>query len=124
MINLYAAETNILMYVLIFGGFIALMMFTSILPQKKRQKQMKSMMDSLRVGNKIKTIGGFIATIVSIDSDKDEVVINLGTEKDPVYATITRLAVYMNMDAAVKTPATNSLSDAENDKEKEERPSI
>ena len=123
MINLYA-ETNMIMTVLIFGGFLVVMMLMSILPQKKRQKQMKNMMDSLRVGNRIKTIGGFIATIVSIDSDKDEIVINLGTEKDPVYATITRLAVYMNMDAAVKTPGADSLSDAENDKEKEERPSI
>ena len=124
MINLYAAELGNVWTMVILVGFLAVMMLMTILPQKKKQKQMKAMISSLRVGNKIKTIGGFIGSIVAIDNDKDELVINIGTEKTPVNVTITRLGVYMNMDASVQTPGTNSLSEAENEKEKEDRPSI
>jgi preprotein translocase subunit YajC len=43
-------------FYLILGGMFILMMLLTILPQRKRQKQMREMMAGLKVGNRIKTI--------------------------------------------------------------------
>lgn len=83
----------------ILGGFFVVMMMLTILPQKKRQRQMKEMISALRVGNRIKTIGGFVGTIEDIIEADDTLVINIGTSKQAVLVTIARLGVYMNMDA-------------------------
>jgi preprotein translocase subunit YajC len=40
-----------------------------IVPNKRREKKFKDMMESLRVGDQIKTIGGFYGKIVSIKDD-------------------------------------------------------
>lgn len=97
MINLLA-QTQTWSFVIL-GGFFVVMMLLTILPQKKRQKQMKEMMSSLSVGNRVKTIGGFIGKIVSMNSSEDELVIDIGTEKEPVLVRISRAGIYMNMDA-------------------------
>jgi len=40
-----------------------------IVPNKRREKKFKDMMESLSVGDQIKTIGGFYGKIVSIKED-------------------------------------------------------
>lgn len=40
-----------------------------IVPNKRREKKFKDMMDSLKVGDNIKTIGGFYGRIVSVKED-------------------------------------------------------
>ena len=54
---------------LIFGGFIVLMYFMMIRPQKKREKEDAAMRDALAVGDEVTTIGGIIGKVVAI---KDE----------------------------------------------------
>lgn len=44
--------------------------FLAIRPQKKRDKQMKEMRDSLNIGDEIVTIGGIIGKIVKIKEDR------------------------------------------------------
>ena len=58
-------------------------------PQKKQEKETKSMLDSLQVGDEITTIGGIIGKIVSI---KDETVL-IETTKDCTKISILRTAV-------------------------------
>ncbi|MDL2237933.1 preprotein translocase subunit YajC [Christensenellaceae bacterium OttesenSCG-928-K19] len=40
-----------------------------IVPNKRREKKFKDMMDSINVGDQIKTIGGFYGKVVSIKED-------------------------------------------------------
>ncbi len=56
---------SILPLVLIFVVFY----FFLIRPQKKRDKAEKEMRDSIKVGDEISTIGGFIGKVVSIKDD-------------------------------------------------------
>ena len=51
--------------VAIFVVFILLM----IIPQRKRKKQMQQLMDSLKPGKMIKTIGGMYGKIVAVKED-------------------------------------------------------
>ena len=57
--------TQMLPLVAIFVVFILLM----IIPQRKRKKQMQQLMDSLKPGKMIKTIGGIYGKIVAVKED-------------------------------------------------------
>ena len=46
-------------------GFVALMYFMLIRPQKKQQKKEKQMRDSIQIGDEIITIGGIYGRVVS-----------------------------------------------------------
>lgn len=56
----------ILMLVIIF----ALFYFLIILPQKKKQKEMKDMLESLKKGDKVITQGGIVGTIASLTDEE------------------------------------------------------
>ena len=53
------------MLIVIFVVFIFLM----IIPQRRRKKQAQAMMDSLKPGKMIKTIGGIYGKIVAVKDD-------------------------------------------------------
>lgn len=55
--------------ILYFVVIIAVFYFLMIRPQKKKEKETKNMLDSLRKGDQIVTIGGFIGKIVSVKDD-------------------------------------------------------
>ncbi len=57
--------TSMLPLIAIFVVFILLM----IIPQRKRKKQMQQLMDSLKPGKMIKTIGGIYGKIVAVKED-------------------------------------------------------
>ncbi|HHW49531.1 MAG TPA: preprotein translocase subunit YajC [Clostridiaceae bacterium] len=63
-------------YLLFFAVLMYLMIF---LPQKRREKKMKQMLDSMQVGNKVVTIGGITGKVINIKDD--EVTIETSVEK-------------------------------------------
>lgn len=87
-------------YTILFIGiaFIVLMMVMTILPQRKRQKQAKQMMETLTVGTKVKTIGGMIGNVVEVKPD-GSLIVNVGTEESATYISIDKLGIYQNLDA-------------------------
>ena len=58
--------STILMLVLMF----AIMYFLMIRPENKRKKEQEQMRSSLKVGDKITTIGGIVGTVVNVKDDK------------------------------------------------------
>ena len=60
-----SANSSLFLFVAIAGMFV-LMYFTSIRPQKKREKQHNEMMAALTKGDKVMTIGGFMAKVYSV----------------------------------------------------------
>lgn len=73
---------------------IAMMYFMLIRPQKKREKEAKAMLDSLKVGDKIVTIGGIAGKVSKI---KDDYVIietgNIGTQDEKSFLKMERDAI-------------------------------
>lgn len=120
MINLFLETTNSpwTLYILL-GVMLIAMFFLPMFSQKKRQKQVKDMLSSIRVGNRIKTIGGFVGKVISVNESDDTLVIDIGSDK-PVEVVIARLGIYMNMDAV--SAGSNPAGDSANDKP--EKPSI
>ena len=50
-------------------------------------------MSSLSVGDKIMTIGGFVGSIVEINTENDRFTVNIGDETTPVNVVIVRNAI-------------------------------
>ena len=73
---------------------IVLMYFMMIRPQKKREKETKEMINAMKVGDKIVTIGGICGKVVKI---KDEFVFiesgNIGTENEKSVIKMERDAI-------------------------------
>lgn len=73
---------------------IALMYFMLIRPQRKREKEAKAMLDALKVGDKIVTIGGIRGKVSKI---KDDFIIietgNIGTQDEKSFLKMDRDAV-------------------------------
>lgn len=59
-----------LMFTLVTFGLVFLIMYLLIIrPQNKRQKEQQKMLDALKKGDRITTIGGIRGTILSIKDD-------------------------------------------------------
>lgn len=59
--------------------FILIMYLLIFLPQKRRDKKSKAMLDAMQVGNTVITIGGVTGKIINIKDD--EVTVETGVEK-------------------------------------------
>lgn len=70
---------------------IAIFYFMIIRPENKRKKQTKAMLDALKVGDSVTTIGGIIGKVLKVKDDKVCIEIGDRTQKHPM--TIKREAV-------------------------------
>lgn len=90
---------------LIMVAFIVLLLITSIIPQRKRRKQMENMMANLKVGDEIKTIGGMIGKITVVNNETGILTINVGTDNAPTFINIDKVAIYTVAPTAASEPA-------------------
>ena len=95
----------------VLGVLLVLMFVMSIVPQRKRQKKAQEMMNSIRVGTKVKTIGGFVGEVKAIDSDKNEFVLDLSASGDGSILTIDKSAVYTVLNPVAAPAETVSAAD-------------
>ena len=70
---------------------IAIFYFMLIRPENKRKKQVKAMLEALKVGDSVTTIGGIIGKVLKVKDDKVCIEIGDRTQKHPM--TIKREAV-------------------------------
>ncbi len=104
MTNILGLATQYWMYIAI-GVVLVVMIVLTIIPQRKRQKEQKAMMDSITVGTKIMTIGRMVGKITQVNAD-NTLIVNVGTENSPTYIVIDRQAVGLVLEAVpVAAPA-------------------
>ena len=68
--------------ILYFVFFIVIMYLIIFLPQKRRDKKAREMLNSLQVGNDVITIGGVAGKIINIKDD--EITIETSVEKTQI----------------------------------------
>ncbi len=111
---------NPMSFVLIMGAMIALMYFTTVRPQKKRQKEEQQMRDNLQVGDEITTIGGIVGRVVTVKDDS--LIIETGADRNKM--KIMRWAIQTNNTANEKLEAerqaAKEAAEAEKQKKMEE----
>lgn len=80
-----AGSTGILSWVLI----IAVFYFFLIMPERKKQKNMRTMINNVKAGDKVITRGGIYGTIISITDDA----MVISTGPDEVKMELSKLAI-------------------------------
>ena len=84
---------------------IGAMYFLSNRSQKKRQEETEALLNAIKPGNKVKTIGGICGVVVEVCEDDGTFVLETGTEASgKAYIKFDRQAVYKT-DAVVEKPA-------------------
>ncbi|MCH5279185.1 MAG: preprotein translocase subunit YajC [Christensenellaceae bacterium] len=96
-------------------GFIIIMIVAIIVmfvmssrSQKKRQKQYQSMLDGIKPGSRIRTIGGIYGTVTSV---KDDVVI-VSVGPDKVRLVFTKQAIASIEDAPVEATIDGDIRES------------
>lgn len=84
----------------------ALLYFVAIKPQKKREKELKEMQESLQVGDEVVTGGGIVGFIVSVGDDT--VVIETGGAKHKL--RIKNWAITENVTAAERMKSAKAAA--------------
>ena len=83
--------------ILLLVGFIALIYFMMIRPQKKKEKADQEMRDALRVGDEIMTIGGVMGKITKVTDNS--VIITTGADKTKIEFVKSAIANVRNTTA-------------------------
>ena len=87
--------------IIMFVAIIAIFYFLIIRPQKKRDKETKAMLDAMKKGDKIVTIGGIHGTVVTV---KDQTVVIKVDDNTRIEFTKTAISTVLNKDAAKTNP--------------------
>ena len=75
------------------AAIIALFVWQSISGKKKR-KEAQEMVEKLRIGDRIKTIGGVCGFLVEINNDENTIVIETGSDDKKSYMKFDKGAIY------------------------------
>ena len=105
-------------WVLIFGLVAILVVFFifSNRSNKKRQKETQDMLDAVKPGNKVKTIGGVCGIVVAVDPEDNTFILETGTEATGYsYLKFDKQAIYQT-DATAKKTEKAHLSEDDSDK--------
>jgi len=94
-----------ILMVLLLVGMFALM----IIPQRRRDKKIKDMLNSLKPGDRVRTIGGIYGTIGSIKDD----VVTLLVGPDKVRLVFARGAIASVEDVAAENNNIEEVKDVQ-----------
>lgn len=95
--SLLVNYSNVVSYVLI-GVMVAILIVSMVLMNrrsKKRQQEAQDLIDAVKPGNKVKTIGGICGIVVEVDPEEDTFVLETGTETSgKCYIKFVRQAIF------------------------------
>ncbi len=104
------------MQIIMLVGLIALMYFLLIRPQKKRDKQVNDMRNSVKTGDEVVTIGGIYGKVVKVRDDR--LTIMVGTDKTKI--EVTRWAISKIENASTQKGGRPEKSEKSEEKEEAE----
>lgn len=104
---------------IMFGAIILIFYFLIIRPQKKRDKETQAMLDALKKGDKIITIGGIHGTVVAV---KEKTVVIKVDDNARIEFLKSAVSTVVNKDAAKAAPSKKKEAKAEEAKAVEAKP--
>ena len=61
---------------------------------KKKQQEAKNMLDAMKIGDKVKTIGGVCGYLYEINDEENTIVLETGTDEKKSYVKFDKAAIY------------------------------
>ena len=116
MLNLLASggSGSIVIFAVLLVAIIGLFVWQSI-SGKKKQKEAQERVNALKVGDRVKTIGGVCGFVAEINNAENTFVLETGTDKNKSYVKFDKGAIYQT------APAEGSaVAQAAEEKEVEE----
>lgn len=108
--NTQSGSGGSLLIMAIFIAIIVVFMIFNSRAQKKRQKETVEMLNALKPGNKVKTIGGICGIVVEICPEDNTFVLETGSEASgKSYIKFDKQAVYQTDAVVEKTPVQEEL---------------
>ncbi len=105
-----------IIFIVIIVGMIGLLIWQTV-SGKKKQKEARNMVDSLKVGDRVKTIGGVCGFVAEINNAENTFVLETGLDGNKSYVKFDKGAIYQT------APAQGSAVAAEEKtEEKQEEP--
>ena len=96
---------SLLSFPLLIVVMFVVMYFFAIRPQKKKEKAVKAMLDALKVGDRVLTIGGIYGTVTGVKDD--QVIIAVGAQKTVM--NMARWAIKSVEDAPLESDKTPEI---------------
>lgn len=87
-----------IIFIVIIVGMIGLLVWQSI-SSRKKQKEAKSMVDQLKVGDRVKTIGGVCGFVAEINNAENTFVLETGLDGNKSYVKFDKGAIYQTAPA-------------------------
>jgi len=109
------STTTIIMWIVLAVVIIAFFIWTTV-SNKKRQKQEQERLASIKVGDKVKTIGGICGFIVELNDEENTFVVETGTDDKKSYIKLDKQAIYQTA-SPVEETATEEKAEEKADKE-------
>lgn len=111
-----SAGTWILMIALV--AVLVFFMIYNRKAQAKRQKETMDMLNAIKPGNKVKTIGGICGVVVEVCAEDNTFVLETGTEASgKSYIKFDKQAVYQTDAVVEKAPVEEKVEETEEVKE-------
>ena len=105
--------------VIMFVAIIAIFYFLIIRPQKKRDKETKAMLDAMKKGDKVVTIGGIHGTVVSV---KEQSVVVKVDDNARIEFSKNAISSVLSKDGAKSNPNKKKEEKAKVEEKPEEKP--
>lgn len=118
------ANTSVGSYVMIIVlvAVIVVFMVLNNRSAKKRQQEQQNLLDAIKPGNKVKTIGGICGVVVEVNAEDNSFVLETGTETSgKSYIKFDKQAVYQT-DAVPENKTANAPAEEAKEEPKEEAP--
>ena len=110
---------------IILGVLVVAIIVMFVFSSKRRKKQeedAKNLIDAVKPGNKVKTIGGICGIVVEVDAEENTFVLETGSEQSgKCFIKFDRQAIYQT-DAVVDKNAATEVKADEPDAESQEAP--
>ena len=84
---------SIIIFIVLLVAIVGLFIWNSI-QNKKKQKEAQNMVDSLKVGDRVKTIGGICGFVAEINNAENTFVLETGTNDKKSYVKFDKGAIY------------------------------
>lgn len=88
-----------LMQILVFGVLMVGMLFLMNRTQRKQQQQQQDMLNAIKPGDEVVTIGGLYGVVDSIDAEANKITLDI----DGIYLTFERGAIRRTVSAGAQS---------------------